>query len=119
MPWRIIEIDQIDGGYAGLQIRYVVVRHDHFITRKFFGVAESLSRTPNDVGQPACGLSFPLDVEILVPDHIDENHRFQIIYTAIANTTVDIVAAAINAIVIGPFDDCLLTVEKNEFESVL
>src|SRR5204863_9632803 len=61
----------------------------------------------------------PFDVEILVADHVDQDHRLEILQSLIPHPAVDVAPAAINAIVIGPLDDRFFAVEENELELVL
>src|ERR1051326_7286702 len=58
------------------------------------------------------------NVEVLIADHIDENHRLQIGQGPAAVTAIHIMPASVNAIIVRPFNNSLLPIEKNELESV-
>src|ERR1043165_3919167 len=58
------------------------------------------------------------NVEVLIADHIDENHRLQTGQRPAPVTAIHIMPASVNAIIVGPLDNSFLPVEKNELESV-
>jgi len=63
-------------------------------------------------------LTLLADIEVFVANHIDKNHRLQIIQLPVTVAAVDVVAAAVNAVLIGPFDNGFFAIKENKFESI-
>ena len=74
---------------------------------------QALSRNPDDVGQPRCGIGVAFDPQIAIADHVHQHHRLQRGERSRAPGHLDIVAAPIGVIVADPVDDRFFSVQKH------
>jgi len=77
MPSGVVEIDDVDGGHAGLQEGQVVVFDRHRFADEAGLVAKAAGDVPDDVGQPRRGVGFAPDVQVAIADHVEQDQRAQ------------------------------------------
>src|SRR6185503_11746354 len=116
----VLEVDDVDRLHAGLDERQVIVLHGEVLGNERRSVAEASGRAPDDRVQPARGVGVGADVEVAVPDHVEQDERLQAGEAAVLLRRADVVLAAVGVVRIAPLGvDRLFAVEEEQLDRVL
>ena len=118
MPGRIIDVDDVNRGNAQAHKRHVIVVFADLPIREVGFVSQLGGDIPHQFAQSRVAVGLLGNVEVLVADHIHVDQALEPPQRAVFHPAVRQVAAAVEAVGIGPLAKRFFAVEERQVEVI-